>query len=165
MPSFSGPKWSMIYMKCFSIHHMPCFPMLSLSLPMTWLHLSYPIYIIWTFCFVCHASLSGPNDLLWWDFFYAHAFFPGTNMPHEWNDYMNEMTSISFFYGHAFFPGTNMLHEWNDFLYDMTISLSIVCLFPKYKHATWIMNIFLLYLPGSLTKEDVEFNQEKKLIK
>ena len=72
--------------------------------------------------FVCHASLSGPNDLLWWDFFYAHAFFPGTNMPHEWNDYMNEMTSISFFYGHAFFSRNQhatwmkWLPIWHDYI-------------------------------------------------
>ena len=121
--------------------------------------------------FVCHASLSGPNDLWWWDFFYAHAFFQ------EQTCYMNEMTflydmTISFFYAHAFFPGINMLHEWNhfpiwhdylfllctcffpginmphewyDFLYDMTRPLSIVCLFPKYKHATWIICLYFIW--------------------
>ena len=129
---FFRTKWSMIYMKCFSIQHMTCFPMLSLSLPMTWLHLSYPIYIIWIF--VCHASLSGSNVLLWWDFFYAHAFFPGINMlVHEWND----------------FP------IWHDYLF-----LLCTCFFSRNKYATWVK--WLSYMTWlSLSSMHMLFSRNK----
>ena len=97
---FFRTKLSMIYMKCFSIQHMTCFPMLSLSLPMTWLHLSYPIYIIWIFCMpcfsfrICYDGTSSMHMLFFQEQI-CHMNEMTTLMKwlHEWNDYMNEMTT------------------------------------------------------------------------
>ena len=72
MPSFSGPKWSMIYMKSFlftTIHAFRCY-----HFHFLWHDSIYPIHYTLYEYFVCHASLSG-RILKWWDFFYAHAFF------------------------------------------------------------------------------------------
>ena len=137
MPSFSGPKWSMIYMKCFSIHHMPCFPMLSLSLPMTWLHLSYPVYIIWIFCMPCFSFRTEWSVmmglLLCTCFFSRNKYATWMKWLHEWNDYLFLLCT-------CFFPGMNMLHEWNDFpIWHDYLFLLCTCFFSRNQHTTWMI--------------------------
>ena len=137
MPSFSGPKWSMIYMKCFSVHHMPCFPMLSLSLPMTWLHLSYPVYIIWIFCMPCFSFRTEWSVMM--GLLLCTCFFPGTNMLHEWNDF--PIWHDYLFLLCTRFFSRNKHVTWMKWLSYMTwLSLSSMhMLFSRNKHATWMI--------------------------
>ena len=119
---FFRTKWSMIYMKYFTIQHMTCFPMLSLSLPMTWLHLSYPIYIIWIF--VCHVFLSGPNDLLWWNFS-MHMLF-SRNKYSTWIKWLPWM-------------------KWCFYMIWLSLFLC-TWFFFRNQHATWIIWLYCVQL-------------------
>ena len=105
----------MIYMKCFSIHHMTCFPMLSLSLPMTWLHLSYPVYIIW----ILYAMLLFQDRMICYDVTSSmHMLFFQEQTCY--NDDMTFLYNIAtiFFYAHAFFS-RNKYATWMIWVYYM----------------------------------------------
>ena len=106
----------------YSTHDMLSDAITFTSYDMTPSILSYPIYIIWIF--VCHASLSGLNDLLWWNFSMYMLF--SRNKYSTWIKWLPWM-------------------KWRSYMIWLSLFLC-TWFFSRNQHATWMIWIYYMMI-------------------